>query len=516
MTPVTSLDMFEGMSRNLHDHGLFSIPIFGRIGSPARTSRYSYIDIKATVFHPTIFRSLVQLKSLYGEILQGKSYAAWDDTAKDFVRANQLDGETGFEFFVSHWEDIVFEDRPSDIRSKNIELIQNFKGISLTSKVIVLPAGYRDIEVEDDRVTVNEINALYKKLISISNTITPQAVRDSIEMLNGARYSMQNTFNQIYDMIEAMIKGKKKLLMGKWASRKIFNGTRNVITSSDLRSDKLGAPNNVGFNDTVCGLYQYIKATLPLSISKLRTGFLSSVFVSPNSPAYLVDKKTLKKVEVKVDNETFDRWMSDEGLEKVINLFSEESIRHEELTIEGHYLGLIYKGPGVFKFFQDIDELPEGYDKSFVHPITFTELIYCSVYYDSHTYPGMVTRYPVTGFGSIYICSIYLRPTLEVETRTPLGDDWQPDPYKLIAYNFPTKSDFVNSLSPHPAHLARLQADFDGDTASLNILYSDEAIAEAKKYMQSVKYYVSSDGKITFSSETDTTKFVLHNLTSDI
>lgn len=34
--------------------------------------------------------------------------------------------------------------------------------------------------------------------------------------------------------------------------------------------------------------------------------------------------------------------------------------------------------------------------------------------------------------------------------------------------------------------------------------------------MQSAKYYVGSNGKINFSAETDTTKFVLHNLTSDV
>jgi hypothetical protein len=44
---------------------------------------------------------------------------------------------------------------------------------------------------------------------------------------------MQQKFNEIYDTIERMIEGKKKLLMGKWASRNIMNGTSNVITAMD-------------------------------------------------------------------------------------------------------------------------------------------------------------------------------------------------------------------------------------------------------------------------------------------
>jgi hypothetical protein len=517
ITPVTSLDMFEGMSRNLHDDGLFSTTIFGRIGSPARSTRFSYIDIKVPIFHPTIFRALVQLKSLYGEILQGKSYATWSPEINDFVKSNQMDGETGYSFFERHWANIEFEERPSDVRQVNIKLIEKYKHIALTDKVIVIPASLRDIEIEEDgRVSVNEINGFYKKLISISNAINASTIKDNLELLDGARYSLQFTFNQIYDLIEAMIKGKKKLMMGKWASRKIFNGTRNVITSTDIRSNRLNAEENISFNHTVCGLFQFMKASLPLSIYKLRNDFLSKVFVSSQGPSFLTNKKTWKKEAVNVSSDIFDTWMSDEGLEKVISLFGEESLRHKELEIEGHYIGLIYKGPSVFKMFQDIDELPDGFNKEDVYPITFTELMYCSVYNDSDKYPALVTRYPVTGFGSIYVSKVYLKPTLETEIRTPLGEDWQPDPFKKIAYNFPTKSDFVNSMSPHPAYLARLGADFDGDTASLNILYSDEAMAEAEKYMQSARYYVGTDGRISFSSETDTVRFVVHNLTTDL
>lgn len=517
LKPVTSLDTLDGMSRNLHENGLFSISIFGRIGDERRNRKFSFIDIKATIFHPAIFRALLQLKSFYAEILQGKSYAVWDDEIKDFVKSNQMDGHTGFNFFTNHWKDIVFEERNSDIRHANIELIKKFKDRAMTSKVIVMPAGLRDIEIEEDnRMSENEINALYRKLLSISNTITQQAVKDSIEMLDGARFSMQNTFNQIYDMIENLIKGKKKLMLGRWASRKIFNGTRNVITSMDISSDHINNPDNIGFNDTVVGLYQYIKAVLPISIYNLKNGFMTNVFTGPNSPAFLVNKKTWKKEMVTLKPEYFDNWMSDEGIEKILTLFGEESLRHQELEIEGRYVGLMYKGPGVFKFFQDIDELPEGFDKKYVSPITFCELIYGSVYHDSHKYPGFVTRYPVTGFGSIYVTNIFLKPTLQTERRAPLGDDWQIDQYKPVANQFPTKTDFVNSLSPHPSKLAKLSADFDGDTCSLNIVYSDESIQEAIDYMNSKRYYVGSDGRINFSAETDTIKYILHNLTSDV
>lgn len=460
LKPVTSLDSLEGMSRNFNENGLFSVSIFGRIGDERRNRRFSYIDIKATIFHPVIYRSLIQLKRFYGEIIESKSYATWDDEIKDFVKSDQLEGQTGFHFFTTHWKDIVFEEKPSDSRHINIELIKKFKERAMLDKVIVLPAGLRDIQIEEDgRVSEDEINTFYRKIISLSNSIPPSAVENSIEMLDGVRLGLQRNFNLIYDLIENMIKGKKKLMMGKWASRKIFNGTRNVITSMPISSNTLNSPGNIGFNDTMVGLYQYMKAALPITKFNLKNGFLNKVFVGPNAPVYLIDKKSLKKVSVNLKPQHYDSWMTDEGVEKIITLFGEESLRHKQLEIEGYYVGLIYKGVDTFKLFQDIDDLPEHLDKTKVSPVTFCELMYISVYADSAKYPCFVTRYPITGFGSIYVSKPYLKPTLSTEVRKPLGDNWEPDDNLPIAYNFPTLSDFVNSISPHPSKLARLGAD---------------------------------------------------------
>ncbi len=460
LKPVTSLDTFDGMGRNFNENGLFSSSIFGRVGDERRNRRFSYIDIKAAVFHPVIYYALVQLKRFYGEILESKSYAIWDSEIKDFVKSDQINGSTGYNFFIQHWQEIEFEERPSDSRAINIELIKKYKDKALTTKIVVIPAGIRDIQLEEGgRTSEDEINTLYRKIIKFSNSIPPGAIENSIEMFDGVRLGIQRTFNEIYDMLENMIKGKKKLMMGKWASRKVFNGTRNVISSMNLQSNELNSESSIGFNHTLVGLYQYMKASLPITKYNLRNGFLSKVFLGPNLPAVLVDKKTLKSTQVNLKPQHYDSWMTEEGIENVITLFGEESLRHKELEIEGYYVGLIYKGGKHFKIFQDIDELPDGFDKSHVYPLTFCELMFISVYETSDKYPCFVTRYPVTGYGSIYVSKPYLKPTVKTETRYPLDDYWQEDKLKKPAYNFPTKSGFINSISPHPSKLARLGAD---------------------------------------------------------
>jgi hypothetical protein len=519
LRPVRSLDIFEGAgSTQFHDDGLFSVSIFGRVGDEKRSQRFSYIDIKVPVFHPVIYNALLQLKRLYGGIMAGTEYALWNDAINDFERSDPVNGKTGFAYFLQYWKAIKFEETKSDARQQNILMIAKYKDLAMTNKIVVMPAGLRDVEIgSDGRVEKDEINDFYMRLLSVSNTISEVSVKTNPEMLNNARYSLQRTFNELFEYIEKMIEGKKKLLMGKWASRKIWNGTRNVITAMDTSTAYLGSEGSVKFNNTVVGLYQGLKTVLPVARYLLRNGFLSKVFTTVDAPAKLVDKKTRTMVEVKLKSQYFDRFMTDEGIEKVITAFGEEEMRHKPLEIEGHYLGLIYKGPdGTFKIIQDINEVPGTRSKLDVYPLTFCELLYLSCYTQLNKYPMFVTRYPITGVGSIYPSKMYVKTTIKSEVRKELSDAWEPIDDAHTAHSFPiTGAAFVNSLVPHSAKLDGLTADFDGDTASGNATYSDESIKEIDDYFQQKKAYVGTDGKFVSSVAVSTVELVLYNLTDD-
>lgn len=519
LKPVKVSDIFDGMSKNFHDEGLYSTIIFGKVGDERRKRNFSYIDIKIQVFHPVIYNSLVALRKVYADIMSGKVYAVWNNELKDFETSNPMDGETGFDFFIKYWDKIEFPKRPSDLRNEYIKLIEKYKSkksAALPSKVVVLPAGMRDFEIQGDgRYSEEEVNGLYKKLIGLASTV-PNNISDAdIKIYNSTRMTMQRTFNEIYELFESMVKGKKKLMLGKWASRKIFNTTRNVITSMHVTTDEIRAPGALKFNDTIIGLYQFLKATLPISKFKLKNGFLSTVFTGPNNPAVLVDKNNFKRKLVDIKPEVFDYWMTDEGLEKVISNFGEASLRHRPIEVNGHYLGLVYKDDKYFKFFQDIDDLPKRFKLEYVKPITFIELMYVSVYEGSNKYPLFVTRYPIASPHSIYPSKTYLKTTTTGLKLIPLDDLWEPIADKT-AYQYPQEAGaFVESMSPHSSKLASLGADFDGDTASGSITYSDEAIAEVDKLLNSRKFYIGTNGKMNFSIGIDTINFVLHNMTGD-
>lgn len=516
LKPVTALDIFDGATGNLHEDGLFSISIFGKMGDERRDSRFSYIDIKIPVFHPIIYFALIDIKALYGAIMQSKEYAIWNPVLHDFERSNPIDGETGFHFFLMHWKDIVFPEKKSDLRQDQVKMIEKYKSIAMVDKIPVIPAGLRDVEVsEDGRVRKDEINDFYSTFISVANTLSDVTIKISPELYNVARFKLQSNLNNLYTTIENMIKGKKKLFLNKWASRRIQNGTRNVITSMRLDNPVLGGQGSIGYNNTVVGLYQALKAALPVSKFQLMNSYLSEIFVSPDYPTNLIDKKTLKMVPHRLDIQTYDRWTTDEGLDKLITGFNEESIRHNFIDVEGYYLCLIYKGPeGGYKLFQNIDELPEHLDKNNVSPITWAELFYLTTEKELNKLPAFVTRYPITGIGSIYPSITYIKTTTNAEIRTPMDDSWQLMGSEHTHHQFPIRgSAFINALSPHASKLVGLGADFDGDTCSYNVVYSDESKNEISTFLNSKRAFVGTDGRFISSIATDNVELVLHNLT---
>jgi hypothetical protein len=523
VTPVTSLDYYETVGGNLHEDGLFSVKIFGRIGDEVRDTRFSYIDLHATIFHPLIYKTLVQLKALYQGIMNGTLYARWDPELKDFVATNELQGKTGYSFFVQHWKEINFNRTKSPLRDVRLKLIEKYKDRAMTDKVLVLPAGLRDIEVGDDgRPVVGEVNTYYRKLLSVARTIGTGQKSGDVEhdspALNLPRLVMQQAFNEAFAFFTNMLEGKKGFLQNRWGARRIASGTRNVISAMNASTEFLGGRRSIKYTDTVVGLYQMAQAILPVTIFHLRTHYLEAIFGIGDGKARLVDPKTLKGTIVQLDPSTFDLWTTNEGLEKFVNGFEELTIRHKPVMVEDYYLALIYKGTDkTFKIFSDIDELPKGFDHKNVFPLTAVELLYLSMYQDVYRYYGFVTRYPIASTGSTYPSSAYVKTTTVGEERQELDENWEPfHDDKHVAIEFP-RSDigtFVNSLVLSPARLEGLNADFDGDTASWNCVMTDEAIASCENYLNSKNAYVDPIGGLRASSSTLTSELVCRSMSA--
>lgn len=510
---VKALDIFLPSSHNFHPEGLFSTEIFGRTGDDQRNYTFGYIDLNTEIIHPLLYETIDSLKGLYTEIMASKTYAIWDKSEKDFVKSTPTQGETGYAFFLQHVKEIAFKQTGSDKRDYYIRLVEKYREKLFLSKLLVMPAGIRDFEFDaNDKPSEDEINTIYRRILSLSNLLSTTKNKNNNKLFDSTRASLQTSVYELYLYIINLLEGKHKLILGKWAARRITNGTRNVISTVNNETDILNSPVTTGYNDTIVGLYQFMKAILPRAIHAIRSGFLSQVFMGPNSPANLVNKTTLRKEQVHISPDSFDDWMTSEGIEKLINQFGEESSRHNAIEVENYYIGLIYQDSHSFMLLHGIEELPDTLDKKYVRPITYTELYYISVYKIAKNVYGFFTRYPIAGYGSIYPCSIYLKTTIPSQELQELSFDGSRS--GDILYEFPRiGADFMNSLAPANSHLGRAGADFDGDTCSLNIVLTDEANEEIKKLLQSRKYYVDIAGKMNFSAKIDTLEYTLSNMT---
>ena len=459
---IKVLDIFEPSSSTFHPDGLFSIDAFGKVGDERRNRLFGYIDMGIEILHPVIYKKLLDLKELYGGIMAGTAYATFNDETKDFDPCPPNEGRTGYSFFIEHLHELSPEQRSSTSREFAIKLLNNNRDRCLMRYLIVMPAGLRDFTVSPEgKREEDEINKIYRQVLSIGNVLVSSAGMKDKQHLDSSRYRMQEAVLALYLYITNLLQGDSKLIQGHWTNRNIFNSTRNVITASVTKTKELFDELTIGPNDQVVGLYQYIRSIFPVFVNLLRS-YSERVFIGPNSPAKLVNKKTLLSEAISVDADYYDEWVTQDGIEGLLNRFESESLRHEPIEISNAYFGLLYRGKEGIRFLQDISELPEGHDRTedraSVTPITYAELFYIAVYeYSRKTY-CLTTRYPVISLGSIYPAEVYLRTTTKTDSLILLDENFKATDVKFN--EFPRKdSPFFNSMSPSTAHLVRAGAD---------------------------------------------------------
>lgn len=517
MTPVTVADSFEGQTSNLNDDGLYSTSIFGRVGTDERDKTTSYIDVTLPIFNPTYFKALIQLKALYGEIIRGRAYAVWDATDKDFIKSNILEGDTGYAFFMSHFHELDPAQNESFKRKQKIDLIEEFRDKALSNKVIVIPAGIRDIEMNNGVVSENEINDLYRKLIFRSKSLNVRNVDIEDPVYDNIRWGLQESFNNIADFLFKMQEGKRGFMQRRMSRRSIFGATRNVITSRKVSVENCDENVTGDPNSTIIGLYQALLGFNLVAIHELSNGFLSEVFTSGMGVARLVDPKTLKGTYVDVSPVIVDKFTSSDGLTSLFNGYGSPNLRNRDIRVAGHYLGLVYDDGKNVMLLHDIDDLPESFDKKKVRPVTYTQFFYMQCVKAIEKKMLQVTRYPITGIGSIYPSRVFVMPTNSTSSkRTLLDIDGSP----LDTYNyFPewTKNpSYFDGMSIANIRLGLAGGDFDGDALSANSIMAEDSIAEIESLFGKRDFYISGSGDFLYDPVQEPHEFLLRSLTNGL
>ena len=333
--PVSSHSVYESSTQLFHPDGLFSEVIFGQVGSKERLIKRGFIDLHTKLINPHLFKQWMRLKGLYKDVISGKKYAYFDKEAKDLVATTPTDpnANTGYNFFLSVIPKIQLTENDSIQRNNRIRVLKEYADRMFIDKMIVLPAGVRDVKISNGRASSDEINKIYLSLLSLAKSLPTDGTEDPL--YDVIRYQMQLKIQAIYDYIINIIRGKHGFAQGKYTARAIVYSNRNVITAAiTSRTPSANSPSVFSIDEIQVPLYQAMKGAVPMIVHKLNTGFFEQVFDKQSSTVSLINPETFRLEYHEVSAPELTKYTTLEGIEKIIDDFRHIEKAFDPVEIE--------------------------------------------------------------------------------------------------------------------------------------------------------------------------------------
>ena len=499
---VTSAFIRESSSNQFHPEGLFSEKIFGQIATEKRSRTSGFISLNCRVFHPVIFQNLLSIKKFYGEIMAGTSYAIWDPSLGDFIRASSSEegADTGYTFFLNHVDDIVFRRNNSLRRSDKIDVIEKYKATRLVDKMIVIPAGIRDLRDDAGKMEKDSINSLYASLMSNTRAMTKGA--DTNPLFDSVHYIIQKKVLEIYEYISMMVSGKRGFFEGKYQHRNIARATRNVVTATNLDATSPDSPQFHKIDETKVPLFQAAKGAANALVYWYKTIFYDQVIGMSSDNVPLINTENLRLEYVQIDSKDRDRLLTAEGIEKTIDRFRDPINRFKPVTAKVsdaagktkfYYLFMVYDTGDRVYIVRNVSEFKtlweqagKTYDATKMRPLTNAEMLYIAAYSALKGTCGTVTRYPVLDNQGIYVSKTHVMTTVPARI-VRLCRDIEDTPEDIILPEYPIfGKKFVDALMLHPTRLKSLGADFDGNClvgeTEVEVRFTNDFISGCKEF----------------------------------
>lgn len=238
LIPVTSPEFFSKPG-HFHAQGVFSEAIFGPLGSLDRRKRFSFINLKTKIIHPSILRILTRLDRKVLEFISTKGYFKITP-AGELKRAEK--GLTGLSTFIEEFPKITFRGESPE-REKFIELVgQEYKkGNIFIDKIIVIPPDFRPAyQDKEDTWVIDILNNIYVGIIRKSQQLKSITVGEMFDILS---YSMQQAVVDHDNFIRDKIGKKRGLVRSQLLGKRVdFSGRAVITPEPKLKSDQVGVP----------------------------------------------------------------------------------------------------------------------------------------------------------------------------------------------------------------------------------------------------------------------------------
>ena len=398
---VTNPSMFNATNGPTPD-GLLSNEIFG-ITKEERSGVYACIDLYKQFINPYFMKIWLKIdRNLRGYIYGTQPYKI--DSKGYLVPAEE--GFTGLDPIIKNIDQIKFKE------SKKVEMTKALydakkKGQLFTTKLIITPPFYRDVNTDGGRIGVGEINKLYTNLINKVRAI--REVSDyGFDNIDGIRGQIQDLMVEIYNWYtvgESLIGGEHT---GTGIFKKFGTMRRSVMAKTTDYSARLvlSQPNNTNANtvdDFICDCdYAAIRlsaalATMyPFIIFHLRQ-FLNNEFGGKATYDYIDKSGNLQTVDL----EDIMLEFSDDRLDKEINEYLHGySNRFKPVEIpnkQGKKIHLRYKGYSITK-----KEYTGGIRENetlIERDMTWMDLFYMAACESAKDKTAIIARYPINVSG---------------------------------------------------------------------------------------------------------------------
>lgn len=482
------------------EDGLFSYEIFGQTAQE-RMYRHAYIDLKRPFLHPFIYERLVTCFKSIAVIVAGEG--SWIvskegklERIKDSQDKRYNEDNTGLDWLYKHWKKIKFEEKDNLTRRETIKLLKNFSDNEIwITRWIVAPVFYRDYDKgsSGSKPSVPELNDLYRKLIQYCNSIDDSG----LDMYaNKTLYKIESTLVMIRKYGQKLIEKKKgalaQIVLGKSTDR----GARSVISVPSLNYCDKPEDCLVTVLNTGIPLAKCCETGYPFMIKWILEFFESEFKNKTEIPVYRKDKNGEIKIEyVKIKNhvDIFTNEYIDKKMKQFIKDYGGRFKPIKLQCEDGTEINMTFTGRGYSKNIND----PHAASIA-GRPMTWTDIFYMAAVETlqdiKHVY---TTRYPLLDYFGTYPSRVSVLSTIKTSPVIINGRVYMH--YPVIDCNMsPSEvtAQFIDTVSMSNLYLDAIGGDYDGDTVSIKVTYSEEANKEADDYIHSLKHYVSIQGEL--------------------
>ncbi len=212
------------------DDGLQSQSIFG-MSTKDKFNLWGYIDLEDVVMHPLIHENLSHINPVFNRAKQkSRKYKIVEGMLQE-----DETGGTGVTWLIGNWDKINFDKYRTEKNKMFVDFIKNTKNnLIFVNKVPVIPIAYREARMGKFKMESDEVDAIYTKLISFSQSGRSNFSAEFAEIIKNQtdKDFMQDAVNKLYYYFIGQLESKQGFVRGSLAAKRLDNVSRMVANAN--------------------------------------------------------------------------------------------------------------------------------------------------------------------------------------------------------------------------------------------------------------------------------------------